>query len=369
MALETVEHIDDLDASNPGPNDPASQGDDHIRNIKRALRNTFPNITGAINWTAEQLNSLIPSDQRIETSDGVKGGGEIGETLTLSVDDTVARLNSDGNFNNSITIERNSSGDEIEIFHSGNHAYIDNKGSGNIILRFAGTNTMMLNQSGDLTISGNVSVDGGRVDWSEGSLEFYKDGDLVGRLDQGNGLGNQYSLVTRSNGDGRYVRPTDTLDYVQLSNKEASDYNQEGRIWFDSSSGVITKADNADYTDAAPMWYRGNVTLESPLQVNYDSENCPSLYLGVGTNSRDWVQQNLPMIGHTAVGTYIMAAFTGFSSQGFGDVVEGRKLSPTYAGLGSVPGGSNLPGQWRCHGASSTAGTPEDRVTLWQRIS
>lgn len=44
MALETgVTYTNDLVSANPAGGDGRSQGDDHIRNIKLALRNTFPN--------------------------------------------------------------------------------------------------------------------------------------------------------------------------------------------------------------------------------------------------------------------------------------------------------------------------------------
>jgi hypothetical protein len=58
MALETVEHIDDLDVNNPAGTDPKSQGDDHIRNIKSAIKTTFPNITDAVTATHDDINKL-----------------------------------------------------------------------------------------------------------------------------------------------------------------------------------------------------------------------------------------------------------------------------------------------------------------------
>ena len=48
MALESVTYIGDLDPINPTGSDPKSQGDDHIRNIKEALRNGFPGFTGSV---------------------------------------------------------------------------------------------------------------------------------------------------------------------------------------------------------------------------------------------------------------------------------------------------------------------------------
>lgn len=61
MALETVTHISDLNVANPTVGDPKSQGDDHIRNIKSALKTDFPNITGPVTPSHTQLNLLLAS--------------------------------------------------------------------------------------------------------------------------------------------------------------------------------------------------------------------------------------------------------------------------------------------------------------------
>jgi hypothetical protein len=48
MGLESVTYINDLVTTNPvGATDPKSEGDDHIRNIKAALKNCFPGLAGA----------------------------------------------------------------------------------------------------------------------------------------------------------------------------------------------------------------------------------------------------------------------------------------------------------------------------------
>lgn len=56
MALETVTNIDDLVITNPLSTDARSQGDDHIRNIKLALKTDLPNITGVMTATQAELN-------------------------------------------------------------------------------------------------------------------------------------------------------------------------------------------------------------------------------------------------------------------------------------------------------------------------
>lgn len=47
MALETAVYLADLVPANPGAGDPKSAGDDHLRAIKTALRNSFAGFTGA----------------------------------------------------------------------------------------------------------------------------------------------------------------------------------------------------------------------------------------------------------------------------------------------------------------------------------
>lgn len=58
MALEQATTINQLVETNPLGTDTKSQGDDHIRLIKGALRRTFPNITGPITVDEKVLNAL-----------------------------------------------------------------------------------------------------------------------------------------------------------------------------------------------------------------------------------------------------------------------------------------------------------------------
>ena len=58
MTVESVTFISDLDVSNPSGGDSISQGDDHLRNIKKSLKETFPNITEQVTATAEDLNKM-----------------------------------------------------------------------------------------------------------------------------------------------------------------------------------------------------------------------------------------------------------------------------------------------------------------------
>lgn len=56
MALETGTFISDLVATNPVGSDPLAFADDHLRLIKATVKNTFPNVTGAVTKTQAQIN-------------------------------------------------------------------------------------------------------------------------------------------------------------------------------------------------------------------------------------------------------------------------------------------------------------------------
>lgn len=63
--LETATYINELVTTNPvGATDPKSQGDDHLRLIKSTLKNTFPNVSGAVNLTHTQINNAAIKDER-----------------------------------------------------------------------------------------------------------------------------------------------------------------------------------------------------------------------------------------------------------------------------------------------------------------
>lgn len=56
MGLETATYIDGLVVTNPTATDPKSQGDDHLRLVKSTIKNTFPNVSGAVTPTHTELN-------------------------------------------------------------------------------------------------------------------------------------------------------------------------------------------------------------------------------------------------------------------------------------------------------------------------
>lgn len=60
MTVESVTYINSLNASYPGESETGTlhEGNDHIRNIKTAIKATFPNVTGAVTATHTELNLL-----------------------------------------------------------------------------------------------------------------------------------------------------------------------------------------------------------------------------------------------------------------------------------------------------------------------
>ncbi|SDC65508.1 hypothetical protein SAMN05428966_10251 [Massilia sp. PDC64] len=67
MAVESVTYIGDLNPAFPTGSEPKSQGDDHLRNIKIALQNSFPGFAGAVIATgvdggAANAYTLTPAD-------------------------------------------------------------------------------------------------------------------------------------------------------------------------------------------------------------------------------------------------------------------------------------------------------------------
>jgi hypothetical protein len=57
MTVETGTSIGDLDPQKPGPTDPKSEGDDHLRLIKSILKITFPAFTGPMPIAHDQVAS------------------------------------------------------------------------------------------------------------------------------------------------------------------------------------------------------------------------------------------------------------------------------------------------------------------------
>lgn len=60
MTVESANYINALDPNLPSATDGLVEADDHIRTIKRCIKNTFPNLDAPVTLTSAQLNSAIP---------------------------------------------------------------------------------------------------------------------------------------------------------------------------------------------------------------------------------------------------------------------------------------------------------------------
>ena len=114
MALESVTHIDDLDATNPLGTDPRSEGDDHIRNIKTVLLTDFVGITGVVTATHSELNFVDVTAGALTASKAivVDSSSKIDNLKVDNIDiNGNAIISTDSN--GDITLTPNGSGDLI----------------------------------------------------------------------------------------------------------------------------------------------------------------------------------------------------------------------------------------------------------------
>jgi hypothetical protein len=68
MSVEVVTTINTLDPTFPAATDPRSEGDDHIRNIKSAIKTTFPNVSGVVTVSHTDLNGIKTTQPVADTS-------------------------------------------------------------------------------------------------------------------------------------------------------------------------------------------------------------------------------------------------------------------------------------------------------------
>ena len=91
MTVEQVSNISDLDENRPQGGDRIADGDDHIRAIKKAVKTTFPNVTGTVNASHEEMNYLVGLTEPIK--DTITGGADDLTALTLRVDANETAIN------------------------------------------------------------------------------------------------------------------------------------------------------------------------------------------------------------------------------------------------------------------------------------
>ena len=58
MPLTNADYINQLDPTSPQGSDPKSQGDDYLRNIQKAVKQSFANVSGAVTADHNELNIM-----------------------------------------------------------------------------------------------------------------------------------------------------------------------------------------------------------------------------------------------------------------------------------------------------------------------
>lgn len=101
MALEAATFINGLVPTNPLGADAIAFADDHLRLIKSTIKNTFPNITGAVNLNQDQINQSMPIGGII-----MWFGASIPAGWALCNGQTVARSDGGGNITTPNMLDR-----------------------------------------------------------------------------------------------------------------------------------------------------------------------------------------------------------------------------------------------------------------------
>lgn len=81
MGTESPTYISDLNTAWPLGSDPKTTADNHIRNVKTAVKNTFPNVAGAVTPTHTEFNYLVGVTSGIQSQIAAKGA-VAGQTWT-----------------------------------------------------------------------------------------------------------------------------------------------------------------------------------------------------------------------------------------------------------------------------------------------
>lgn len=196
MGLESVNGIWDLNAANPAPGDNKSEGDDHLRNIKKAVKATFPNVNAPVTKTDEALNQ----DNRVRnaTYEGLVGDqpmlewhrpGQVAYAQYIAGDNRwiFARTGGSGNW----VATMMSVGPAGDFSFNGplytqstvtaGHVRIATGGASNIAMALPGRSDRLVHRNGDamgfLGLDGNwnfFSHDNGDS-WSRGNLSAFSD--------------------------------------------------------------------------------------------------------------------------------------------------------------------------------------------------
>jgi hypothetical protein len=81
MPLESASFVNQLDQTRPTSTDVKSEGDDVMRLIKSTLKNSFPNVGGAMNASQTELNRMVGATEDVQPRLSATLSAPNGETL------------------------------------------------------------------------------------------------------------------------------------------------------------------------------------------------------------------------------------------------------------------------------------------------
>lgn len=101
MALESGTYINSLVATNPVATDGLAQADDHMRLTKATILATFPSITGAVNATHTEINTVADGDTAATSTTLVDADrvpvNDDGTMVQVALTDFKTYMNTSGN--------------------------------------------------------------------------------------------------------------------------------------------------------------------------------------------------------------------------------------------------------------------------------
>ena len=162
MGLETGTYLDALVPTNPASTDGLAQADDHIRLLKSALKNTLPNLSGAVSATQAELNVL----------DGITSSTSELNVLA-GITATTAQLNFTAGVTSNIQTQMNAKAPLASPTFTGtlnaptaNVTTVDlgdwtiTQSGANLLFSHNGTARFKLSSSGALTVEGDITAFG-----------------------------------------------------------------------------------------------------------------------------------------------------------------------------------------------------------------
>ena len=146
MALESGTYIDSLNAANPVATDGLAQADDHLRLIKSTITASFPSITGAVNATHTEINTVAD--------------GSTAATSTTLVDADRLVINDDGTMKQVALTDLQTYLASADFFQGTSSGWVIETSGSNLVFKYNGNVKAKLESDGAVTFADNITAYG-----------------------------------------------------------------------------------------------------------------------------------------------------------------------------------------------------------------